>query len=243
MNRRCTSLLATLLLLVPLTARAGELPAEAPAPPAPVAYHPNGDLFPKPLRPSVSAATGLPFLGIAEVGMGITNGFAMGVVGGITPSVLTAGIRPRFRVRATERVAFMLNMPMLWYPKASAPGPGNIGNSSWLLTRPELMLDGTLSDRLHFAGGMGIIAAASVEAIDNKLQGKEFAVPAYDGATETKKGFAGGVWNTLCFHGSYALGPATHLFAEGSLVLAGVVPAANVGGPPIVVNLGVQHTF
>ena len=41
----------------------------------------------------------------------------------------------------------------------------------------------------------------------------------------------------------YALGPATHLFAEGSLVLSGIRLADNVGGPPIVVNIGAQHTF
>ncbi len=241
MNQLSVVVLALASSLVAAVAHADESDAPKPAPTT--AYHPNGDLFPTPGRPSVSAATGLPFFGIAEVGMGVTSGFAVGVVGGITPSVLTAGVRPRFRVRATERVAFMLNMPMLWYPKASAPGPGNIGNSSWLLTRPELMVDAAVTDRLHVAGGMGIIAAASIEALDNKLQGKEFAVPAYSGSTETKKGFAGGVWNTLAFHSSYALAPATHLFAEGSLVLAGVVPADNVGGPPIVVNVGVQHTF
>ena len=239
MKRLSAAVLALASLIVPALAHADE--SETPRPTTP--YHRNGDLFPTPGRPSVSAATGLPFFGIAEVGMGVTNGFAVGIVGGITPSVLTAGVRPRFRVHASERVAFMLNMPMLWYPKASAPGPGNIGNSSWLLTRPELFVDGTVTDRLHVAGGMGIIAAASIEALDNKLQGKEFAVPAYSGSTETKKGFAGGVWNTLAFHSSYALAPATHLFAEGSLVLAGVVPADNVGGPPIVVNVGVQHTF
>lgn len=239
MKRLSAAVLALASLLVSAAAHADESAAPKPT----TTYHPNGDLFPTPGRPSVSAATGLPFFGIAEVGMGVTNGFAVGIVGGITPSVLTAGVRPRFRVRATERVAFLLNMPMLWYPKASAPGPGNIGNSSWLLTRPELMVDGTVTERLHVAGGMGIIAAASIEALDNKLQGKEFAVPAYSGSTETKKGFAGGVWNTLAFHSSYALASATHLFAEGSLVLAGVEPADNVGGPPIVVNVGVQHTF
>jgi len=53
-------------------------PAASEVPAAPVAYHAGGDLFPTPGRPSVSAATGLPFLGIAEVGMGITNGFAIG---------------------------------------------------------------------------------------------------------------------------------------------------------------------
>lgn len=237
-------LATTLLSLIPLTSRASEPPPPASeAAPPPVAYHPNGDLFPKPWRPSISAATGLPFFGIAELGMGITNGFAIGVVGGLTPSVPTAGVRPRFRVRATEHVAVVLNMPMLWYPKSRAVGPGNLGESSWVLTRPELLLDATVTDRLHLAGGMGIIAAASVEAIDDKLQGKELAVPGYNGASETKKGFAGGIWNTVAFRTSFALGPATHLFAEGSLVMRGVVPADNVGAVPIVANVGVQHTF
>jgi hypothetical protein len=237
-----------LISLIPLTSQATEGAIEAPppereGPAAPVVYHAGGDLFPTPGRPSVSAATGLPFLGIAEVGMGITNGFAIGVVGGVTPSVLTAGIRPRFRVRTSEHVAFMLSSPLLWYPKASAPGPGNIGNSTWVLARPELMLDGTVSDRVHIAGGMGVIAAASTEAISNKLQGKEFAVPAYAGSSDNKHGFAGGIWNTVCMHSSYALGPQTHLFAEGSLVMSGIALADNVGGPPFVVNFGAQHTF
>ena len=41
----------------------------------------------------------------------------------------------------------------------------------------------------------------------------------------------------------YALDPATHLFAEGSLVLSGVALADNVGGPPFVATLGLQRTF
>ncbi len=238
------SVAVVLLSLVPLSSRASE-----PSPPPnevaepTVAYNPNGDLFPKPGRLSASAATGLPFVGIGELGMGITNGIAVGVIGGITPSVLTAGIRPRFRVRATERLAVMLSMPMLWYPKASAPGPGNIQNAAWVLTRPELFLDGTVTERIHVAGGMGIIAAASTDALRNKLEGKEFQVPAYNGSTETKKGFAGGIWNTVCMHSSYALAPRTHLFAEGSLVMSGFALADNVGGPPFVVNVGAQHTF
>src|SRR6202034_878952 len=98
--------------------------AESPAPSPP--YGPNNDLFPAPGRPSLSAATGLPFLAIGEVGLGLTNGIAIGAIGGVTPSVLTAGIRPRFLVRASEHYAVMLSIPMLWYPKASAPGPGNL---------------------------------------------------------------------------------------------------------------------
>jgi hypothetical protein len=233
-----------LFLLSSPTAHAGEPPSssgEVPAPP--VSFGPDGDLFSTPGRPSLSAASGLPFLGIGEVGLGLTRGIAIGAIGGVTPSVLTAGIRPRFRVRIGEHIATMLVMPMLWYPSASAPGPGNIGRTTWVLARPEMMLDGTITERLHVAGGMGIIAAASTVALANSLLGKPFALPAYEGSTDTKHGFAGGIWNTVCFHMSYALAPATYLFAEGSLVLSGLVPTDNVGGPPVVVTLGAQHTF
>jgi hypothetical protein len=242
------SFFAVALTLIVSLSSAKSRADDAPSPagvetPRPTVYPPDGDLFPTPGRLSTSAATGLPFLGIGEVGVGITRGIAIGVIGGITPSVLTAGVRPRFRVRVSDRVALMLVIPMLYYPSASAPGPGNIGSTSWVLARPELMLDGAIGARFHVAGGMGLIAAASTLALANKLEGKEFAVPAYGGSGEDKMGFAGGMWNTLAFHSSYALGGDTHLFAEGSLVLSGIVPADNVGGPPIVVTFGVQHTF
>src|ERR1019366_6176279 len=148
-----------------------------PAPSSP--YGPNGDLFPTPGRPSLSAATGLPFLAIGEVGLGLTRGVALGAIGGVTPSVLTAGVRPRFLIRASERYAGMLSVPMLWYPKASAPGPGNMGSTACVLARPELMLDVSPNPRVHVAGGVGLIAAASTLALGNKLRGKEFAAPAY----------------------------------------------------------------
>jgi hypothetical protein len=244
MKRSYAWAVAALCLLVAPTARADETsPPTLPAPPASSPYGPNGDLFPTPGRPSLSAATGLPFLAIGEIGMGVTQGVAVGVIGGVTPSVLTAGIRPRFLVRASERFAVMLSIPMLWYPSASAPGPGNVGTTSWVLARPELMLDVTATPRLHVAGGAGIIAAASVLALENKVRGRDFAVPAYGGSTEDRVGFAGGIWNTLCAHASYALDPATHLFAEGSLVFSGVLLADNVGGPPVVVTAGLQRTF
>jgi hypothetical protein len=237
---RCFKLLvvATALFFAE-NAGAAETATEPPHPPQPS----HGDLFPGAGRPTVSAATGLPFFGIAEIGMGVTNGFAIGAVGGITPSVLTAGIRPRFRVETSRRTALVLSAPILWYPKASAPGPGNVGNSSWVLTRTELFLDGELGDRWHLAGGMGFIAAASLEALDQLARGKEFAMPPYNGSTESRKGFAGGIWNTVAMRSAFALAPDTHLFAEGSIVLAGIVPADGIGGPPLVVNVGAQHAF
>jgi len=62
-------------------------------------------------------------------------------------------------------------------------------------------------------------------------------------AAEARRGFAGGIWNTLAARGSVALDPSNHLFAEGSIVMKGVALAENVGGPPFVVTLGAQHTF
>jgi hypothetical protein len=239
-----TFAVASLLALASATSRASEPVLAAPEAPAPsAAYDPDGDLFPTSGRLSLSAGTGLPFLGIGEVGVGITRGFAIGVLGGVTPSVLTAGIRPRVRVRLGDHLALMLVVPMLYYPSASAPGPGNIGSTSWVLARAELSLDATITERFHLAGGMGIIAAASTLALANRLEGKAFVVPGYGMSAADTEGFAGGLWNTVCFHASYAVRPRTHLFAEGSLVMSGVVPAENVGGPPLVVTMGVQQTF
>jgi hypothetical protein len=234
-------LLLALLLLLPRAAHADEV-SEAHTD---VRLPSKDDLFPGAGRATVAAATGLPFLGIAEIGIGITDGFAVGAVGGITPSVVTAGIRPRARVATGSRTAFELVMPMLYYPKASAPGPGNLGTTSWVLARPELFWGGSLdaAERWTLMGGMGVVAAASTEAIDETLHGREFKMPPYDGSPDSKRGFAGGIWNTAGARGSFRFAKDSRFFAEAGVVLKGVVPADDVGGPPIVVTLGVQHTF
>lgn len=229
--------LAALLLASSASAQDREPPASPERAPS------RGDLFPGARRVTAGAATGLPFLGIAEAGVGITNGIALSVVGGVTPSVLTAGLRPRFRVATSERTALVLVATTLFYPKASAPGPGNVGATSWLLSRPELFFDGRIADRWHLAGGMGVVAAASTEALGEVVQGRELRMPAYDGNPHAARGFAGGIWNTVASRASYELGPDTHLFGELSFVMKGVVPANDVGGPPVVFNVGAQHAF
>jgi hypothetical protein len=234
-------LLACSLVVANRASASNDTPPSAPTDAPAGADH--GDLFPGAGAPTVSAATGLPFLGIAEVGMGVTNGFAVGAVGGVTPSVWTLGVRPRVRLATSEHTALVLNAPMLYYPKASAPGPGNIGATSWMLTRAELFFDGAASERWHVAGGMGFIAAASTEALGNFFAGKDFTMPAYNGSPESKRGFAGGIWNTVAARSSYAFTPRTHLFFEGTVVMQGIALAEGVGGPPFVVNVGAQHSF
>lgn len=210
----------------------------------------NGDLFPTAGHATAAAATGIPLLGIAEIGYGFTNGFALGAIGGValayvpgrpTPSVPTAGIRPRLRVATSEHTSLVFIAPALYYPSAT-PGPSDEGGSSWLVARPEVFLDGAVGERWHVAGGTGFIAAVSTDALAQLAGGRHVVMPPYNTSADSTKGFAGGIWNTLSSRGSYRLSEETHLFAEATLVLMGVVPA-QVGGPPVVVTLGAQHTF
>jgi hypothetical protein len=217
---------------------------------APAAQPSKGDLFPTAGRATAAAATGVPFLGIAEIGYAFTDGFALGAIGGValayvpnrpTPSVPTAGIRPRLRIATSQHTSLVLIAPMLWYPSAT-PGPSNDGGSSWLVARPEVFLDGAVGRRWHVAGGTGVIAAAATEALGQLLGRRTVVMPPYNASTASTKGFAGGIWNTLSSRTSYMLSERTHLFAEATLVLMGISPA-EVGGPPVVVTLGAQHTF
>jgi hypothetical protein len=159
----------------------------------------------------------------------------------MAPSVPTAGIRPRLRIATSRHTSLVFIAPMLWYPSAT-PGPSNAGGSSWLVARPEVFFDGAVGERWHVAGGTGVIGAAATEAIGQLFGGRTVVMPAYNASTASTKGFAGGIWNTLSSRASYLLADQTHLFAEATLVLMGFEPA-QVGGPPVVVTLGAQHTF
>lgn len=226
------------LLLFASTARA-ESATGAPAPPP---TDTRGDLFPDAGQLSASAATGLPFVGIADGGIGITNGIAAGVVGGITPTGLwTLGARPRFRVATSERTALVLVTPILYYPRgAEAAGQSD---SPWMLARVELSFDTRIGSRWHASGGMGLIGVASTEALGQVLRGDSPKLPPYNGDPDARRGIAGGLFNTVAARGSYAFDERTRLFAEASLVLEGVKLAKDVGGLPLVTNVGIQHAF
>jgi hypothetical protein len=223
--------------------------SETPAVPPPS----NGDLFPMAGHATAAAATGMPLLGIAEIGYAFTDWFALGAIGGIalayvpgqpTPSVPTAGIRPRLRIATSQSTSLVLIAPALYYPSARTGTTGD--DSAWLVARPELFFDGAVGERWHVAGGTGFIAAVSTEALGQVAAGHTVVMPPYNttasSSTPATKGFAGGIWNTLSTRGSYRLSEQTHLFAEGTVVLMGVA-LAQVGGPPVVVTVGAQHTF
>src|SRR5437762_14386768 len=60
-----------------------------------LALAPNDALFPSAGSVAGSVATGIPYLGIGEVAYGVTDRFAVGVVGGVTPTTVGGGVRLR----------------------------------------------------------------------------------------------------------------------------------------------------
>jgi hypothetical protein len=72
---------------------------------------------------------------------------------------------------------------------------------------------------------MGAIAAACTDSI--VTLGKEHTME-------------GGIWNTAGVGGALPLSSGTSVFAEGSLIMRGVVPANDwIGGMPVVAFAGV----
>ncbi len=189
--------------------------------------HPGAGRF------SVSAATGVPFVGISEAAYGLTDDLSFGVIFGATPRVLGVGARPRMTVLEISRYRFTVVVPVLYYPETNSPG-----GAPWLLMRPVLALDARLStDWRAFAGG-GVIVASSIDNIEQTIEGSDKRQTPYGAGAESVTGF--GVWNTLITGVSYDLWTDGTLFVEGGVVLSGVELAGDdwVGGPPFTFSIG-----
>jgi hypothetical protein len=76
---------------------------------------------------------------------------------------------------------------------------------------------------------MGVVGASCIESIVTF-------------GREHDRKVMGGVWNTVGVAGALPIGRHTSLFGEVTAILAGVRPAGSdwIGGPPIVVALGVE---
>src|SRR5207244_10386209 len=81
---------------------------------------PHDALFPGHGRVQTSLATGVPFLAMGEISVGIGDRFALGALGGATPNVPGFGIRPRAVVLEIGSWRGVLATPVLYYPFTSA---------------------------------------------------------------------------------------------------------------------------
>ena len=195
-------------------------------------------LFPAAGRGSFSLATGIPFVGLGELAVGITSDAAIGLLVGTTPQVRAWGLRPRLRVLKRGRYELTTAWLFLHYPHNR-----QLDSPPWVLGRPTLQLGRRMTDRMQLGVQTGLAGAITMARIA-RLRGK----PDYsDGAGgfrgyETKRPLTAGLWWTAGASAAVRASERVFLFAEASLVLAGLHLAESdwVGAIPTVVALGMS---
>lgn len=184
---------------------------------APASHAAPPGLLPEAGHVSVSLGTGVPFLAIGEVSLGLDEGFALGLVAGVTPVVEGAGVRLRGVLAESGRVSLLFDAPVLYYPDTTT-------RTAWFLARPALLVDLRIGDAAHVQAGAGVILETSV--------GREWP-DIIESAFQTLR--AGGI-----------LPVSDHLalFADVGLVFDGLRLAGPEwgGGPPVVAALGLTWT-
>jgi len=195
-------------------------------------------LFPAAGDFSLSLATGIPFLAMSEVGVGLTDRIAVGGLAGIAmsgdgpPTNVGFGLRPRFDVWDNGKNRVEIVVPTLYYPKT---------NGTWFLTRPSVQVEHRFASGAGLYGGVGLVAVMSEDALLGRTTPGQAFLP-YGGTPGKSAGDASnGVWNTVSVGGAIPIGEKTHLFGEGALVLRGYeLPGQEwVGGVPFTLTLGI----
>jgi hypothetical protein len=223
-------LLAASRLFTPTSASAQDAPAQAPA---------GDELFPGSLRGVMSVATGVPFVAMAELGLGLGDAFAVGLLAGVTPRVAALGGRPRVRLLNRERMRMSVAVPVLYYPRTHSPG-----GAPWMLTRPSLLFEPRLSERWRLSSGLGAVAATTIARIA-RARGQADYSDGGAGMRGYKQGapVTAGLWWTVSAGAATLLSERWTLFAETALILDGAQLAGAdwVGGPPVVATLGLSR--
>jgi hypothetical protein len=187
--------------------------------------HRQDYLFPAPGAFSASLSTGVPFVALGEVAYGVSDGFALGLLGGATPIVMGAGVRPRGVVFHDGPTRITLTVPVLYYPPTST-------DDAWMLARPTALVEHSFDSGVRLNAGVGAVAAACTDSL-------------FSLGREHSSKFMGGAWNTAEIGGAVALSSKTSLFGEATAVLHGVAPAGRdwIGGPPVIVAVGVATSL
>ncbi|MDB4990462.1 MAG: hypothetical protein JWN04_5640 [Myxococcaceae bacterium] len=188
-------------------------------------------LFPGHTAFSLGMATGIPFLAMSEAGVGVGKHFAVGVLAGITPTVVGVGLRPRAALDLPRQHRLLLLVPALYYPKTN-----QVGGIPWGLMRPTLLLE-RAHERWRFNAGGGAFLAAPMDTVLGR--NPERLASAYGASAHA---FRGGVWGTLTTAAAWAIGEHTSVFGEAGVVLGprGLAGKDWIGGPPFTLSLGVS---
>ena len=206
-------------IVIALLALHGAMPGRA---------HAAGDPWlPGSCKFNASVATGVPFLVMSEVAVGVTDHAALGVLGGTTPIVAGFGVRPRVAVPFTSALRILASAPVIYYPP-HADGP------AWWLTRRSMMLDWHASS-FSLAGGAGVVGVATESAL---FGGEDMAATsAYGRGLQNRRS---ALWWTLNTLATAEVSTKTWLFADLTAVFDHGRLAGRdwIGGPPFIAFLG-----
>ena len=238
-----TKLLLALPLLASIvsSARTARADGGSPAPVSILAMHdeappdstrdsparaPSSDhLFPGAGHATVGASTGVPFLAIGEAGYAFGDGFTLGAIAGVTPEVVGFGLRPRVILYGGARARVFVVAPILYYPATHMSG-----GEPWFLTNPVLNVEVPLSSSWRARGGAGFVFAACQDSLIG---------------VEHEERFMGDLWPTLSAGVSHPIGASSEIFADLQAVLPKGVAFDDdwIGGPPVVLSLGVAASL
>lgn len=199
--------------------------------PRPAGALPNDAWLPGSGKLSLAVATGVPFLVMSELSVGVTDHAALGLLGGTTPIVSGFGVRPRGAVPLADDWRLLLSAPIVFYPQR-ADGP------AWWLARPSSELEWRPSAGLSLAAGAGVVGIATQGA----LFGAEADVTASSSYGRQLVRQRTDLWWTVNALVSVAVSERTQVFADATGVFRGFLPAdsAWIGGPPLILFLGVS---
>ncbi|HEX6240126.1 MAG TPA: hypothetical protein VFZ61_04510 [Polyangiales bacterium] len=229
-------LLGALSLVFTLSASHAQ--AESARPEDSALAHRPDELFPGQLRGSVALATGVPFVGMGEVALGVTDRVAIGALFGVSPRVYAVGGRARALLYDAARLRLSLVVPVLYYPETHS-----VGGAPWMLTRPTLQVVPRVASRVQIPCGVGLVAATTMARIARSRGEADYS----DGAGgfrgyDSARPVTAGVWWTLGAGVSVALSPRFTAFGDVWLIFehAELASADWVGGPPVIASLGLS---
>jgi len=150
----------------------------APADPPILQIH---SLFPERGRFTATFSSGVPYLAIAEVAYGFGDRFALGVLGGVTPTY-GFGLRVRGVMGDWGRAKLVLGTRLLYYPATHSSN-----GEPWVLALPTVRLDLAASPRVHLHLEAGAALATCTGSLAALFGGKH--------SDDDRGGFMGGAWS------------------------------------------------
>ncbi|MBK9247135.1 MAG: hypothetical protein IPM69_03250 [Ignavibacteria bacterium] len=197
----------------------------------------NDHLFLLQGETSATIATGIPYVGIGEVAYGVTSGFTVGAIFGVTPLIPGYGLRLRGLLYENEETNFRVHLraPVFYYPMTK-----DLGGEPWWLTYPAVAAEWKTSSGLRYSADMGVIAAVCAHSLSNTLFGSGEMEE-----EEDEMGFEGGIWNTVGAGVALPISEKITCQMNAALVLDGLRIADShwVGGPPTVVSVALTYQF